>query len=193
MRRRTRAVRTEARIWPATSSRNCTIGNHLLAEELPRGRFYHAPTSPVTTYSPCPRRHLEHFQFETLRIANPAACRFAEKTRFFRLASGWAALCRRLAFSPFSKVKRSIPRRRPSVRTRPFSRPPGVSAGSKRRAGRVAMRHAGTDQGRGSSEDDRRAFRAMHTSSLVTPISVFWDRIFPSSCGLVASFFQSSC
>ena len=35
MRRRTRAAKTEARTWPATSSRNCTIGNHLLTEELP--------------------------------------------------------------------------------------------------------------------------------------------------------------
>ncbi len=104
---------TPATTCAATSSRNCTIGNHLLAEALPRGRFYHAPTSPVTTYSPCPRRHLEQFQFETLRISNHTACRFAEKTRFFRLASGRAALCRRLAFSPFSKVKRSRHHLRP--------------------------------------------------------------------------------
>ena len=86
-----------------------------------------------------------------------------------------------------------VPRRRPSIRTRPFGRLPGAPAGSKRRAGRAAMRHAGTDQGRGSSEDARRAFRAMHTSSLVPLIIVFWDRIFPSSCGLVVSFFQSAC
>ena len=26
----------------------------------------------------------EHFQFETLRVPNHTACRFAEKTRFFR-------------------------------------------------------------------------------------------------------------
>ena len=51
---------------------------------------------------------LKQFQFETLRASNHTACRFAEKTRFFRLASGRAALCRRLAFSPFSKVKGSI-------------------------------------------------------------------------------------
>lgn len=38
MRRRTSAAKTEARTWPATSSRNCTIGNHLLTEELPRGK-----------------------------------------------------------------------------------------------------------------------------------------------------------
>ena len=31
---------------------------------------------------------LEHFQFETLRVSNHTACRFAEKTRFFR--SLWA-------------------------------------------------------------------------------------------------------
>ncbi|MCI7568870.1 MAG: hypothetical protein MSH25_05780, partial [Desulfovibrio sp.] len=30
----------------------------------------------------------EQFQFETLRVSNPTACRFAEKTRFFR--SLWA-------------------------------------------------------------------------------------------------------
>ena len=31
---------------------------------------------------------LEQFQFETLRVSNHTACRFAEKTRFFR--SLWA-------------------------------------------------------------------------------------------------------
>ena len=31
---------------------------------------------------------LEHFQFETLRVSNHTACRFAEKMRFFR--SLWA-------------------------------------------------------------------------------------------------------
>ena len=29
-------------------------------------------------------RTLEHFEFETLRVSNHTACRFAEKTRFFR-------------------------------------------------------------------------------------------------------------
>ena len=29
-------------------------------------------------------RILEHFQFETLRVSNHTACRFAEKARFFR-------------------------------------------------------------------------------------------------------------
>ena len=33
-------------------------------------------------------RKLEHFQFEMLCISNHTACRFAEKTRFFR--SLWA-------------------------------------------------------------------------------------------------------
>ena len=33
-------------------------------------------------------RQLEQFQFETLRISNHTACRFAEKARFFR--SLWA-------------------------------------------------------------------------------------------------------
>ena len=49
------------------------------------------------------RRSLEQFLFETLRVSNHTACRFAEKTRFFRLASGRVALCCRLAFSPFFK------------------------------------------------------------------------------------------
>ena len=31
---------------------------------------------------------IEHFQFETLHVSNHTACRFAEKTRFFR--SLWA-------------------------------------------------------------------------------------------------------
>ncbi|WP_300809821.1 hypothetical protein, partial [uncultured Desulfovibrio sp.] len=31
-----------------------------------------------------PCRFLEQFQFEMLRISNHTACRFAEKTRFFR-------------------------------------------------------------------------------------------------------------
>ena len=44
---------------------------------------------------------LEHFQFETLRISNHTACRFAEKTCFFPLNSGRAAPCRRLAFHLF--------------------------------------------------------------------------------------------
>ena len=35
-------------------------------------------------------RLIEHFQFETLRVSNHTACRFAEKTRFFRsLWAGW--------------------------------------------------------------------------------------------------------
>ncbi|WP_300809913.1 hypothetical protein, partial [uncultured Desulfovibrio sp.] len=40
------------------------------------------------TPQPSPFRSLEHFQFEMLRISNHTACRFAEKTRFFRLL--WA-------------------------------------------------------------------------------------------------------
>ncbi|WP_299395449.1 hypothetical protein, partial [uncultured Desulfovibrio sp.] len=48
-------------------------------------------------------RTLEHFQFEMLRISNHTACRFAEKALFFRLASGRAALCRRLAFHLFQR------------------------------------------------------------------------------------------
>ncbi|MDM8215371.1 hypothetical protein QUW15_04255 [Desulfovibrio piger] len=49
---------------------------------------------------------LEHFQFETLRVSNHTAWRFAEKTRFFR--SLWAGRrCAAASRSPFSKVKRS--------------------------------------------------------------------------------------
>ena len=64
--------------------------------------------------------------------------------------------------------------------------------GLKRAAFQTENAHAsaGTDQGRGSSEDDRCAFRAMHTSSVVILVIVLWHKIFPSSCGLVASFFQ---
>ena len=40
----------------------------------------------------------ELFPFETRCVSNHTACRFAEKTRFFPLTSGRAALCRRLAF-----------------------------------------------------------------------------------------------
>ena len=54
---------------------------------------------------------IEQFQFEMLRISNHTACRFAEKARFFRSLwagrLGRAALCRRLAFHLFSKLKRS--------------------------------------------------------------------------------------
>ena len=61
---------------------------------------------------------LEHFQFETLRISNHTACRFAEKTRFFRslLAGRRCAAASRFRpggavppprVSPFSKLKRS--------------------------------------------------------------------------------------
>ena len=47
-----------------------------------------------------------HFQFEMLRISNHTACRFAEKTRFFR--SLWAGRrCPPPRVSPFSKLKRS--------------------------------------------------------------------------------------
>ena len=41
----------------------------------------------------------EFFQFETLCVSNPMACRFAEKTRFFR--SLWAGR-RRAAASRFT-------------------------------------------------------------------------------------------
>ena len=44
----------------------------------------------------------EHFQFETLCASKPAACRFVEKTLFFSLGSGLAALCR---VSPFTFFK----------------------------------------------------------------------------------------
>ena len=49
------------------------------------------------------RSALEHFQFETLRVSNHTACRFAEKTRFFR--SLWAG--RRVAASRFAFFKGS--------------------------------------------------------------------------------------
>ncbi|MCI7569274.1 MAG: hypothetical protein MSH25_07930 [Desulfovibrio sp.] len=42
---------------------------------------------------------LEQFQFETLRVSNHTACRFAEKARFFR--SLWAGR-RRAAASRFT-------------------------------------------------------------------------------------------
>ena len=45
---------------------------------------------------------LEHFQFEMLCASNHTACRFAEK-RGVPLASGRAALCRRLAFHLFQR------------------------------------------------------------------------------------------
>ncbi|MDM8216598.1 hypothetical protein QUW15_10645 [Desulfovibrio piger] len=43
---------------------------------------------------------LEHFQFETLRVSNHTACRFAEKTRFFRslLAGRRCAAASRFTF-----------------------------------------------------------------------------------------------
>ena len=43
---------------------------------------------------------LEHFQFETLRISNHTACRFAEKMRFFRslLAGRRCAAASRFTF-----------------------------------------------------------------------------------------------
>ncbi|MCI7568038.1 MAG: hypothetical protein MSH25_01505, partial [Desulfovibrio sp.] len=42
----------------------------------------------------CAQYFSEHFQFETCCVSNPAACRFAEKTRFFRSLFGRAALGR---------------------------------------------------------------------------------------------------
>ncbi|MCI7569060.1 MAG: hypothetical protein MSH25_06770, partial [Desulfovibrio sp.] len=71
----------------------------------PAGRGLHRGGRPDQRMEA--QKTIEQFQFETLRISNHTACRFAEKTRFFRLASGRAALCCRLAFSPFSKLKRS--------------------------------------------------------------------------------------
>ena len=52
------------------------------------------------------QRQLEHFQFETRSVSNHTACRFAEKTRFFRslFADGAVPPPRVL---PFPKVKRS--------------------------------------------------------------------------------------
>ena len=44
---------------------------------------------------------LDQFQFETLRVSNHTACRFAEKAQFFPIFLGRAALCRRLAFHLF--------------------------------------------------------------------------------------------
>ena len=40
-----------------------------------------APSFGATVW---PLSALEHFQFETLRVSNHTACRFAEKVRFFR-------------------------------------------------------------------------------------------------------------
>ena len=44
---------------------------------------------------------IEHFQFEAYCLSNHTACRFAEKTRFFRETTGRAALCRHLVFYLF--------------------------------------------------------------------------------------------
>ena len=52
------------------------------------------------------RNALEQFQFETLRVSNHTACRFAEKTRFFR--SLWAGR-RCAAASRFTFFKGETP------------------------------------------------------------------------------------
>ena len=58
---------------------------------------------------------LEHFQFETRCVSNHTACRFAEKTLFFRLV--WAGRrCRPPRVLPFSKLKRSCASRIQQIR-----------------------------------------------------------------------------
>ncbi len=61
--------------------------------------------------------HKEHFQFETLRVSSHTACRFAEKTRFFR--SLWAgrrcAAASRFTFFKVEALKNS--KRPPGERT----------------------------------------------------------------------------
>ncbi|MDM8215729.1 hypothetical protein QUW15_06130 [Desulfovibrio piger] len=49
---------------------------------------------------------LEHFQFETLCVSNHTACRFAEKTRFFRslLAGRRCAAASRFTFFKVEKL-----------------------------------------------------------------------------------------
>ena len=70
---------------------------------------------------PFPPNKLEHFQFETLRVSNHTACRFAEKTRFFR--SLWAGAGRRCAAASrftFFKVETLYCRTRPLSSLRDF-------------------------------------------------------------------------
>ena len=69
----------------------------------------HYRARSIPAFSPLPSgrrlRHVEHFQFEMLRISNHTACRFTEKTRFFRpLLAGRHRAASRFTFS---KPKRS--------------------------------------------------------------------------------------
>ena len=84
-------------------------GNACGGKELSPCPNAHYRARSVPAFSPLPSdrrlRHVEHFQFEMLRISNHTACRFTEKTRFFRpLLAGRHRAASRFTFS---KLKRS--------------------------------------------------------------------------------------
>ena len=65
---------------------------------------------------------VEHFQFETLRVPNPAGWRFAEKTRSSRLA--WAGRrCAATSRFPLFKGKTLSPCTDKTKRALPWERP----------------------------------------------------------------------
>ncbi len=82
-------------------------------EALPESRVS-CVCAPGGAERPCPAGAVcpacllpsEHFQFETLCALKPAACRFVEKTLFFRFVLVWRR-CAASRLLPFSKVKRS--------------------------------------------------------------------------------------
>ena len=70
---------------------------------LPSQGRYHAPRHVTAIAENVGGREtplLEHFQFETLCVSNHTACRFAEKTQFFRslLAERRCAAASRFTF-----------------------------------------------------------------------------------------------
>ena len=65
--------------------------------------FLQAPILSPARY----KKSLEHFQFETLRVSNHTACRFAEKKRGFSAHFGPGGAVPPPRVSPFSKLKRS--------------------------------------------------------------------------------------
>ena len=70
--------------------------------------YFLLKTNPTRSFPRQTRNtsHIEHFQFEMLRISNHTACRFAEKPRFSaHFGPGGAVPPSRV--SPISKVKRS--------------------------------------------------------------------------------------
>ena len=85
-------------------------GNACGGKELSPCPNAHYRARSVPAFSPLPSgcflRHLEHFQFETLRISNHTACRFAKKRNFSaHFWPGGAVPPPRV--SPLKKVKRS--------------------------------------------------------------------------------------